>query len=52
MVQGKYKFLNFLLAVLPENVPSHVPGHTFRRDEVIRDIFAGVDAATMAIRMT
>lgn len=52
LVQGKEKFYKFLSAVLPDEVPSRTPGHTLGRDEVMKDIFDGVAAATMAIRMT
>lgn len=52
MVQGNDKLYKFLLAVLPDEVPSPVAGQTLGRDEVMQDIFDGVADATMAIRMT
>ncbi|KAL1893462.1 hypothetical protein Cpir12675_004070 [Ceratocystis pirilliformis] len=61
VVQGNPKLLKFLTSTLPLTLPK-VPslpsapqapdGATETREELIEDIFAGISAATMAIRMT
>lgn len=52
-VQGGPKLLKFLNAVLPDSVPYDEAGTRMQtRDELIKDVFDGVTAATMAIRMT
>lgn len=52
-VQGGPKLLKFLNAVLPETVPYDEEGTRMQtRDELVKDVFDGVTAATMAIRMT
>ncbi|RKU41667.1 hypothetical protein DL546_004271 [Coniochaeta pulveracea] len=52
-VQGKPKLLKFLTAALPDHVPFDRSGsRTQSRDELIDDVFEGVTAATMAIRIT
>ncbi|KAK4250424.1 hypothetical protein C7999DRAFT_11757 [Corynascus novoguineensis] len=49
----KPQLLRFLEAVLPEEVPYEKPGRqTQSRDDFIRDVFEGITAATMAVRMT
>ncbi|KAL2159225.1 hypothetical protein VTH06DRAFT_2657 [Thermothelomyces fergusii] len=53
MVETKPQLLKFLQAVLPEEVPSDKPdGRAQTRDEFIQDVFEGITAATMAVRMT
>lgn len=53
MVETKPQLLRFLEAVLPEEVPYEKPsGQTQSRDDFIRDVFEGITAATMAVRMT
>lgn len=52
-VQGGAKLLKFLNAVLPDRVPcDDSSSHTQSREELIKDVFDGVTAATMAIRIT
>ncbi|GAB1311310.1 L-lysine 2,3-aminomutase [Madurella fahalii] len=52
-VQGTPKLLKFLQAVVPEEVPYDKSGTRMQtRDEFIKDVFEGVTAATMAIRIT
>ncbi|KAK3936076.1 hypothetical protein QBC46DRAFT_37672 [Diplogelasinospora grovesii] len=51
-VQGSAKLLRFLTAVVPDQVPGKEPGTMQTREEFIKDVFDGVTAATMAIRMT
>ncbi|KAL2891323.1 L-lysine 2 3-aminomutase [Ceratocystis lukuohia] len=57
VVQGNPKLFKFLTSTLPSTLPkvSSLPGApqtTETREELIEDIFAGISAATMAIRMT
>ncbi|KXX75227.1 L-lysine 2,3-aminomutase [Madurella mycetomatis] len=50
---GTPKLHKFLQAVVPEEVPYDTSGtQTQTRDEFIKDVFEGVTAATMAIRIT
>jgi lysine 2,3-aminomutase len=52
-VQGDVKLFRFLNAVLPANIPIDETGsETQTRDEFIGDVFDGVKASTMAIRIT
>lgn len=52
-VQGGPKLRKFLTAVLPDHVPLDRSGSVMQtRDELINDVFEGVTAATMAIRIT
>jgi lysine 2,3-aminomutase len=52
-VQGAPKLHKFLSAVLPDHVPYDRSGpRTQSREELIKDVFDGVTAATMAIRIT
>ncbi|AEO54346.1 hypothetical protein MYCTH_40990 [Thermothelomyces thermophilus ATCC 42464] len=49
----KPQLLKFLQAVLPDEVPSDKPdGRAQTRDQFIQDVFEGITAATMAVRMT
>lgn len=53
LVQGPEKLHKFLVSVLPEDIPlDSGGGQTQPRDAFIADVFAGVSAATMAVRMT
>ncbi|KAL5615174.1 hypothetical protein BROUX41_005231 [Berkeleyomyces rouxiae] len=52
LVQGKAKLFKFLNATLPETLPTQISGKTETRTELVEDIFAGITAATMAVRMT
>jgi lysine 2,3-aminomutase len=54
MVQNQQQLFKFLQAVLPEEVPYDQSGGTRMqtRDEFIEDVFEGITAATMAVRMT
>jgi lysine 2,3-aminomutase len=54
MVQNQQQLFKFLQAVLPEEVPYDQSGNTRMqtRDEYIEDVFEGITAATMAVRMT
>lgn len=52
-VQGAPKLLKFLNAVLPDSVPYDEEGTQMQtRDELIKDVFDGITAATMSIRIT
>ncbi|KAK1768326.1 hypothetical protein QBC33DRAFT_513943 [Phialemonium atrogriseum] len=52
-VQGGPKLLKFLNAVLPDHVPYDGESTQMQtRDELVKDVFDGVTAATMAIRIT
>jgi lysine 2,3-aminomutase len=52
-VQGSPRLLKFLNSVLPDHVPYDRSGtHSQSREELIKDVFEGVTAATMAIRIT
>lgn len=53
IVQGKLKLWKFLQAAIPDVVPygKDLVGSQSKED-LIQDIFEGVDAATMAIRVT
>lgn len=53
MVQTKPQLHNFLQAVLPDEVPYDESGSRMQtRAEFIEDVFDGITAATMAVRMT
>lgn len=53
MVETKPQLLKFLGATLPEEVPYDKSGtRTQTREEFIKDVFEGITAATMAVRMT
>ncbi|KAL1837498.1 hypothetical protein VTJ49DRAFT_3726 [Mycothermus thermophilus] len=53
MVDNKPQLLNFLRATVPDQVPLDKEGtRTQTRDEYIEDVFAGITAATMSVRMT
>lgn len=52
-VQGGPKLLKFLNAVLPDHVPYDGESTQMQtRDELVKDVFDGVTAATMALRVT
>lgn len=52
-VQGKPKLWKFLHAVLPDEVPyDESLLEVQSKEDLIEDIFQGIDAATMAIRVT
>ena len=51
MVQNQQQLFKFLQAVLPEEVP-YDSTRMQTRDEFIEDVFEGITAATMAVRMT
>ncbi|KAK3298990.1 uncharacterized protein B0H64DRAFT_86740 [Chaetomium fimeti] len=53
MVETKPQLFKFLEATLPEEVPYDKSGTRMQsRDEFIKDVFEGITAATMAVRMT
>ncbi|KAL2269784.1 hypothetical protein VTJ83DRAFT_1968 [Remersonia thermophila] len=53
MVDNKPQLLSFLRATVPDEVPLEKDGsRTQTRDEYIEDVFAGITAATMSVRMT
>jgi lysine 2,3-aminomutase len=53
MVETRPQLLRFLEAALPEEVPYDRSGTQMQtRDEFIKDVFEGITAATMAVRMT
>lgn len=51
MVETKPQLFKFLEATLPEEVP-YDNTRTQTREEFIKDVFEGITAATMAVRMT
>lgn len=52
-VQGKHKLFEFLNAVVPDEVPYDKNGtSTQSKEDLIEDVLDGVDAATMAVRIT
>ncbi len=53
LVQTKPQLHAFLQAVLPDEVPYDKSGtRTQTRADFIQDVFDGITAATMAVRMT
>lgn len=53
MVETKPQLFKFLETTLPEEVPYDKSGTRMQtRDEFIQDVFEGITAATMAVRMT
>jgi hypothetical protein len=52
-VQGLSKLESFLQAALPPSIPrKEDPAKTLSRDELIQDVRNGVEAASMAVRVT
>lgn len=52
-VQGKHKLEKFLDAVVPEQIPYGKDGLiTQSKQDFVRDICSGIDAATMSLRVT
>ncbi|KAK4127198.1 kama family protein [Parathielavia appendiculata] len=53
LVETQQQLYNFLQTTLPDEVPFDQSGMRMQtRDEFIRDVFEGITAATMAVRMT
>lgn len=53
LVQGPEKLHKFLTSVLPEEIPlDQASGTVQSQQDLIADIYAGISAATMALRMT
>ncbi|CAN8098714.1 unnamed protein product [Discula destructiva] len=52
-VQGKIKLWNFLNAVVPDEIPLDKCASKFQsKEDLLKDVFDGIDAAAMAIRIT
>jgi lysine 2,3-aminomutase len=53
LVETEQQLYKFLHTTLPDEVPLNQSGTRMQtRDEFIHDVFEGITAATMAVRMT